>query len=44
MATPAARAENPGTADSDDPEYRTVNDPALQYAWQYYITYDTGLG
>ena len=40
MATPAARAENPGTADSDDPEYRTVNDPALQYAWQYYITYD----
>ncbi len=28
------------TATDDDPEYRTVNDPALQYAWQYYITYD----
>ncbi len=40
MATPAAGAENPGTADPDNPEYRTVNDPALQYAWQYYITYD----
>ncbi len=29
------------TNSADEPEYRTIKDPALQYAWQYYITYDT---
>ncbi len=45
MVTPPANpTPTPGSSSSaptaTDPEYRTINDPALQYAWHYYSTYD----